>query len=366
MDKDSLAKLHDFFLQSLFSSISQAQQVVITTHRLADVDAMASVIALKNILFNKFPDKKVAAVIPQVNRLAEKLQADLFPTPQITPQWPSYIDVMVILDANDLKMTEFPLSEEEIGKVIPLKTVGEIFIIDHHIEPVKVDPRIKAMHILNNYSSTAEIVAEFFIVLGISTDLVIAKILLLAILTDTGNFRYANNHTLENTEHLLGLYNLNIRDLIILLQIPMPRPERIARIRAAMRIEKLHYLGDFVLAISHVSSYEASSCKALIDLGADMSFVIAYNKKEKNFRISSRASEETLQKGVHLGKFMGLLGEKFGGSGGGHNGAAGCYGNAPPDSFMETITPILLSTLRQYLRTLFVNIEDNKESLELD
>jgi len=230
-------------------------------------------------------------------------------------------------------------------------------IIDHHSFPSKIDPRVVLTHIFDDYGSTAGIIVEFFQVLEKIPSLPIIKMLLTGILTDTGHFRYADARTLERVKYLLDLGHLTLQEIATKLQTPMARSEKIARIRAAMRIQKLYFIHDFIFAVSHVSSYEASASKGLLDLGIDASFVIAFDKKTTHFRMSSRAKERILKNTpLHLGEFMKTIGDHFQGSGGGHSGAAGCYGHIEiesekkdPEIWMKIITQEIHKQLREII-----------------
>lgn len=356
----------------MIQKVQESDTVVITAHGLADVDALASTTTLKYYLeyqlalkpdsspqlngsnsTNQSIDKaepkakssKIRVVLTQRNRLAKKISQDLIPDLEIEEKWPSKVDLLILVDCYDIALAEIPTYAENGNEPTQIK---QIIIIDHHIQPNELDPRVVMTHFLSNYSSASEIITEFFMVGKYHPPELVEQLLIMGILTDTGNFRYANNHTLETTEFLLENDKNNLREITGLLQMPVPRPERIARIRAAMRIEELYYINDYIIAISHVSAYEASSCKALIDLGADLSFVVAYEKKEQNFRVSGRASEGILHNTkLHLGKVMALIGERFGGSGGGHNGAAGCYGSLLEDNFMSPVTLAILESVKK-------------------
>jgi hypothetical protein len=100
----------------------------------------------------------------------------------------------------------------------------------------------------------------------------------------------------------------------------------------------LFYIQDYIIAFSYVSSFEASASKAIVDLGADLSFVIVLEKNNR-FRISARAAEPLFTNtSFHLGRFLAAIGLIFEGSGGGHDGAAGCYGFVKTEDYMQEIS----------------------------
>ncbi|WP_371806654.1 bifunctional oligoribonuclease/PAP phosphatase NrnA [Candidatus Lokiarchaeum ossiferum] len=345
------------FLPMFLLEVKQATSIGITAHTNADPDALAAAMGLKSFLIHMFPSKEVKIILPQLNKIAEKVYKEVFPeipTFLIERNWPPALDLLILVDTGDLNITELPpkFIQDTKGNL-----VKRIIIIDHHTRLENLDDRVICSLILGDLSSTAEIISLFYQLQNIIPTPEIIKILLLGIITDTGHFRYANTVSLENTKYLLEEGDIQLSDVTLHLQKPMTRSEKIARIRGAMRVEKLHLIKDYVIAFSHVSSYEASACKALIELGYDVSFVISYEKNKNGFRISSRAKEQIIKhEGLHLGKLLTEIGSEFNGSGGGHDGAAGCYGilakeasKNKPKTFMDQIIPPVLKKLRKII-----------------
>jgi len=101
--------------------------------------------------------------------------------------------------------------------------------------------------------------------------------------------------------------------------------ERVARLKASRRT-RLFRVGDWLIALSHVSAYQASAARALVELGAHVAAVAG--EKNGSLEISLRSSLEFFKKtNVHLGKDVAKqLGEYLHGMGGGHATAAGVNG----------------------------------------
>jgi nanoRNase/pAp phosphatase (c-di-AMP/oligoRNAs hydrolase) len=77
----------------------------------------------------------------------------------------------------------------------------------------------------------------------------------------------------------------------------------------------------WIIVSSMVSSFEASACRALIDLGADVA-IVSSNRK-KGGRVSGRSTDAFHKRtGVSLAKVMEKVGLELDGSGGGHPTAA--------------------------------------------
>ncbi|MGC8850395.1 MAG: DHH family phosphoesterase, partial [Candidatus Bathyarchaeia archaeon] len=107
-----------------------------------------------------------------------------------------------------------------------------------------------------------------------------------------------------------------------MLHMPAGLSEKIARLKAAQRC-RIYRVKDWIVAVSNLSSYQASGARALIGLGADLAVVMG--GKKGVYRVNLRAAESFVESTrIHLGRDLaGHLGVVFDGSGGGHNSAAG-------------------------------------------
>jgi nanoRNase/pAp phosphatase (c-di-AMP/oligoRNAs hydrolase) len=339
------------FLIALEDKVKNAQIIVLSSHVNGDVDAISSLVGLKNYInlnFGPFDkqDKEIHIILPQLGKLAQKIYNELIVgSYKIEKNWPKKVDLLILVDTNSVEMIDLPLMTNEEQKV----EINEIVIIDHHLKPEKIDPKYNLTLFVSYFSSAAEIITEFYKLCQITLTKDIARILLLGILTDSGHFRHANIYTMDNVKYLLTT-GIVLKEVNSHLKMKMGRSEKIARLRAAMRVNGLHYINNYLVVISHVSAYEASASKGLIELGADASFVIAREKKNNKFRISSRASDTIIQNSnLHLGKIMVDIGNEFNGGGGGHDGAAGCYGVSPKEDFVEGIAAVILKVCRKYI-----------------
>jgi phosphoesterase RecJ-like protein len=123
---------------------------------------------------------------------------------------------------------------------------------------------------------------------------------------------------------------VNAQETLSLLSLPMDFSERVARLKASRRT-RLFKVGEWIIALSHVSAYQASAARAMIELGAHVAAVAG--EKGGNLEISLRSSLEFYKKtDVHLGKDVAKqLGEYLHGMGGGHATAAGVNGQGDID-----------------------------------
>ena len=104
-------------------------------------------------------------------------------------------------------------------------------------------------------------------------------------------------------------------------------------LKASQRL-KLHTVGDWIIATSHLSSFQASAARALLLLGADLAIVVGNDKRK--LRVSMRSTERFHKEtSIHLGRDIAIpLGEEFEGAGSGHSTAAGVNGRGTPDKLV--------------------------------
>ena len=130
-----------------------------------------------------------------------------------------------------------------------------------------------------------------------------------------------------------------------MLSLPMDPSERIARLKACQRA-KLMKIDDWIIALSHVSAFQASAARALISLGADLAVVAG--QVDDAVRISLRCTNEFHEKtGIHLGRDIAKpLGDYLHGMGGGHSISAGVNGVGDVEAALKKCVRILREKIR--------------------
>jgi nanoRNase/pAp phosphatase (c-di-AMP/oligoRNAs hydrolase) len=127
---------------------------------------------------------------------------------------------------------------------------------------------------------------------------------------------------------------VNPQEELSSLALPMDFSERVARMKACRRA-KIMKVGNWIIAISHVSAYQASAARALVDLGAHVAAVAG--QKNGKVEISLRCTRDFNQvTGIHLGRDIAKpLGEYLQGMGGGHATAAGVNGTGQMEKALK-------------------------------
>ncbi len=301
-------------------------------HHNADPDSLGSAIAFAIYLKSLGVENVRIGVAQSVSSYAKRLLA-FSPVPverdPIVKE-----DVILIFDTSSLEQLE-PI-EIPKGKTI--------VVIDHHVEkeePIKAEIAV----VDSSRTSTAEIVWELFKYLGFYDEAAV-RVLLAGIVTDTANFRFANSKTFKTVSEMLERFPLQMGEIF---QLVAPvsdentdQAKRIALLKACQRLEIRKFRG-YIIAVSRVSAYESLACKTFLQLGADIAIV---GNEKKGVRISARAKESLVKKGLHLGRIMEKVGPVIEGSGGGHAGAAGANGKRNLDEAIK----LILKEIERFLR----------------
>jgi nanoRNase/pAp phosphatase (c-di-AMP/oligoRNAs hydrolase) len=296
---------------------TNAKLVVLLCHQNADPDALGSVYALAQLLKKTHPRMNVEVAPAQgVSKISgeilKTMPMDITTAPKIEA-----VDVIFLLDTSTI---------EQLGpwKSRLKHTTKPIIVIDHHAAHPETKELAHLAIIKEDVSSTCEIVYEMFKQQKIHPSPEAAQALFLGIAFDTQHFRIANSTTFKTIAELID-FGVDPKEILSLLMIPLDYSEKVSRLKAAKRL-KLIKIGDWLIAISHVSSYQSSAARALLGVGAHVAVV--GGKKGEAFRISLRSSREFYRKtGVHLGRDVAKpLGDYINGGGGGHSTAAGANG----------------------------------------
>lgn len=225
-------------------------------------------------------------------------------------------DLIVLLDTNTIHQ----LDEWSVR----IKPNRPIILIDHHASHPETERIITLSISDEKASSTCLIVYRLFKEAGISPSQAEAKALFLGIAFDTRHFILATSETLKVVADLTDA-KFDPQQTLSLLSIPMDFSERIARLKAANRV-KIVRINDWLIALAHISAYQASAARGLVALGADVAVVAG--KKGNEIQVSFRASNNFFSvTNIHMGRDLANpLGALLGGMGGGHSVSAGTNG----------------------------------------
>jgi phosphoesterase RecJ-like protein len=296
---------------------TKASFVLLLCHRSADADAICSAYALQGLLKRFLPDIVVEIGCPQgVNKPAKQLFEHLPITVNIKPNIES-AEVIVLLDMNTFEQLD------EVADVIKKSPAPKI-IIDHHAPSPDTLQICKVCIVDEKAAANCELIYRLFSQAKVEPTLNEAKALFVGIAFDTRHFALANSPTFEILAKLVAT-GIDAQPTLALFAMPIDPSERVAKLKACKRA-KIVKVEGWIIALSHVSAYQASAAKALVDLGAHMSAVAG--KKGGRVELSLRCTRQFKElAGVHLGTDIAApLGEFLEGVGGGHAMASGVSG----------------------------------------
>jgi phosphoesterase RecJ-like protein len=303
-----------------------ASFVLLLCHRSADADAICSAYALQGLLKRFLPNVVTEIGCPQgVNKPSKQLLEHMPITVNLKPNIES-ADVIVLVDMNTIEQLD------EVAEVIK-KSVAIKIIIDHHAPNIETMKICKLCVIDEKAAANCEIVYKLFSQAKVKPNLNEAKALFIGIAFDTRHFALANSSTLQIVAKLVA-EGIDAQETLALFALPIDPSERLAKLKACKRAKILRVDG-WIIALSHVSAYQASAAKALVDLGAHMAAVAG--QKNGKIEVSLRCVRQfTEQAGVHLGKDIAPpLGEYLQGVGGGHAMAAGVSGTGEIEATLK-------------------------------
>lgn len=295
----------------------KAKHVVLLCHHNADPDAICSAYALSSLIKRLNPQITVEVGAAQsVSRLSKHILKH-FPLTVGTEPKIEEADVIILLDTNTVQQLD-NLAEKVKASKVP------VIVIDHHTAHPETVKMARLCITDENVSSTCEIIYRFYQEANVRIEPLEAKAIFLGIAFDTRHFVLASSTTLKVIAELVDI-GINAQEALAMLALPMDYSERVARLKACKRA-KLFKVGDWIVALSHVSAYQASAARAMVDLGAHVAVVAG--QKDDSLEISLRCTKEFHEKtGIHLGRDIAKpLGDYLRGMGGGHATAAGVNG----------------------------------------
>lgn len=278
---------------------------VILTHGNSDMDAIGSAYGLKSA-FGPADIYAPSGVDRVARMVADKLDIEILETADL-----SAYDLVVIVDTSSPDLLQSP------DLVIPPNSL----VIDHHAPTGKWEGM--DFHCDETRTSCCEIVKEIIKDAGLTIDRKAGLALLGGMLTDSGHFQFADSRMMRAFADIMDECAIPMDEALLLTRAPINMSEKTAAMKAVGR-SKFEKVADMIVAVSYGSSFEAASCRALMASGADVVFV--GSQRDDEFRVSARATQEMVRRGIKLDAIMGQLSKETTTDGGGHGGAAGMTG----------------------------------------
>ncbi|MCL1979100.1 MAG: DHH family phosphoesterase [Methanomassiliicoccaceae archaeon] len=296
------------------AELLKAENKIILVHGNADMDAIGSAFAI-SVCFPKGDIFAPGGVDRVASLAAEKLNISILEQCDL-----SRYDLVVVVDTS---------SPEQLKPLVRSVPEGSV-VIDHHTPTGKWENvRFYCDH---TKVSCCEIIKQMIESLGIEIPREAAIALMGGMLTDSGHFQYSKPEMMRTFADLLESKGIHMDEVFDLTRTQTTMSERIAVMKAVGRA-KFDYVGDMIVSTASGGSFEASSSRSLLMAGADVAFV--GSQRDEEFRISGRATQEVVRKGIHLGNIVSGIGKETDTDGGGHGGAAGLSGIGDAEAMLH-------------------------------
>ncbi len=300
---------------------------------------MCSAYVLERVLHELSPDTVTTIVCPEgVNAPTRQLLENLGIAAPVE-ETPQDIDTAVLVDTNNL---------DQLGRASAIlrETNAAIIVVDHHHPHPDTVKLARLLIVEESAAAAAEVVYRLHQAAKLRLGRLESSALLAAIFVETKHFLLANSSTFKVGAELVEA-GAEPRRLAEMLSTPMTRAERIARLKAAARSQVV-IVGQWIIATSELGAYQSSAARALLGLGADVALVAGQVKE--NIRVNARATESFYNRtGIHLARdAMIPVGQKLGGTGGGHPTAAGLSARGTVELVLEECLRVLREQLRRF------------------
>ncbi|MCQ5340914.1 MAG: DHH family phosphoesterase [Candidatus Methanomethylicia archaeon] len=317
-------------MSELLKILNPFRNITIVCHPNADVDSLGSAYAIYNLIKNFLNNKNITIYTPESINSSSIPLIDYLN--MITHFEFSSPDIFILIDTSSLD--QIPLVKSYIEE----KSIPYI-IIDHHIPDERTTSKA-ILSIVREATSTCEIVYE--IIKDYISDKKILEALLAGIVYDSRRFLINPKKSISLAYELINR-GADIEKILQLLSLEQNFSEKMAKIKGCSRM-RVFRVSSWIITFTYVSAFEASVARALIDIGADLAFVI--NESEK--RLTGRVREIFYsQTGLNLvTDIIRPLIEKFSGQGGGHPTAASVNFNILTEDLISEVLELIANKLK--------------------
>jgi len=263
-----MVRLRSEDVNRLKEILQENKNILFLCHHNADPDAIGAAIALKYLaeVLNKSEDKTLIISADSVSKLSKNILEEIGEEVEVV-QYPKLLDVVFFVDTSNLNQVKVDTQELKHSTLV---------VIDHH-KKTELSELCTLSIVDEGATSTCEIVSQIFREMGIYPPKNIRVALLCGILYDTKHLKLAREETFQIIAWLIR--GINFQRILSLLTQEMDESKRMAHLKACSRME-LREAGGYIVALSHVSSFEASCAKTIVSIGADVAFVVAVRKRE--------------------------------------------------------------------------------------
>ena len=290
------------------------KRFAITSHRNADIDALSSMYALKSV----FPEAVLA--------LPDKIEE---PAREFAKEIGMEGERLSSLDPRDFE--GLAVVDTSAPSLLPgAEAWRKILIIDHHHRNgfmFEAEFEIRDEHA----PSTAEMLALLIPEMGGK----VAFALACGIVSDTARFKNGRRETFEQLLRLMGISKKSYMEILEWGE-PEPTLKLKGEVLGALQKMKITSAGSVLIATVEVRDNESFIASSISEF-ADIAVAAKWKASERATKVSVRARKSV---DVQMNEVMAQAGKEFGGAGGGHPKAAGCFAKERPNIVLRRIIEI--------------------------
>ncbi len=296
-------------ISKLTEMLKKARKCDILLHHNADPDAVGSGVALAIGLKQLGVECRVVAPLGLSAQSKKLLQAYPYPIEEDASQ---LSEMVIVVDTGS--SAQLPAQALNNKKVV---------VIDHHT-PGDVAKSALISFVDEKCRATAVVI--YYLLLGMNVKITreIATYLIAGIVADTGFLRMCRNEEVHVLDALLKK-GVDLQHIMNVLHVERDYSERIAVLKGVRRVE-LYSVGEVIVAITEIGSYESMVALSLLKLGADVG--VAANIQKDEIRISCRVRSSVAQQ-INMLEIFSQLENLLNGKSGGHITAVSFNGKAP-------------------------------------
>jgi len=327
--------IQDLNINEFLNFLKNPRKYCLITHRNADIDALASVLVLREIIVRLNKLNEVYVITPEgIDSISKNFIVNLGIPYNIydDSSFEGSCDTFIVVDS---------ASREQLGRY---SHISDYVLIDHHVVNNLVDNALIRLYDPSR-KATSEIVSLLLLTIGGDLGSEYLTLLIGGILYDSKLLQLADGTTFKILSDLIMLGgNYDRARSLLIRKSQIDYSERVARLKGMSRLG-IYKSGKYLITITCVGAYEGNVLKVLIDNGADVGIAVAC--RDDGLRITVRVSEDVVKE---LGKPLGgllasYIANNLSGSGGGHSLAGGSY--------VRGVTPKeLLSIFRKFFSSI--------------
>jgi len=165
------------------------------------------------------------------------------------------------------------------------------------------------------------------------------------IFTDTSSLRRGTSETFKVLSEIMEKSGVELEEVRSTLFDKRSYSEKIARLKGVQR-SSYHEVNGFIIVKTEIGAFEGSVSSYILRGGADVA--LSGSENEDGFRISGRAKEDVLERGIDIGRlFKSIQKSDSKAFGGGHPGAGVLTGEGSVGEYLDLCIEKIVDEIKE-------------------